>query len=37
MIWDGLDANGREAASGVYVCLLESKKESQNISMVLLR
>ncbi len=37
MIWDGLDDNGREAASGVYVCRLEGKKESQNISMVLLR
>lgn len=37
MSWDGLDVDGREVASGVYLCRLKSNDEVETISMVLLR
>ena len=37
MSWDGLNADDREVASGVYLCRLKSNNEVETISMVLLR
>lgn len=35
--WDGLDASGREAASGVYFCRLSTGERSASIKLVLVR
>lgn len=35
--WDGRDLNGREVASGVYMCRLESQGQAKTVRLVLLR
>jgi len=37
LVWDGTDAAGRDAASGVYVCRLVAVGETRNGHMVLVR
>jgi len=35
--WDGRDASGREAASGVYFCRMKASSFSQTVKMILLK
>ncbi len=37
VVWDGLDSNGSQVSSGVYICKLQAGEHEQNRKMVMLK